>query len=128
MSDAQDPLAWCKYAESDFRTARLSLRRKEPDIPAACFHAQQCAEKYLKALLIVKKKPFPKTHDLVHLSDLCEQAGILLGMDKKRLNDLSDHAVRARYPGTEPTLEETREAIETAKVVRKFARKFLGIK
>jgi hypothetical protein len=65
---------------------------------------------------------------MITLNDLCEQVGILLVLDKKLLNDLSDHAVRVRYPGTEPTIDETREALETAKTVRKFARKFLGLK
>lgn len=79
-------------------------------------------------MLVARKKSFPKTHDLIILSDLCEQAGILLGMDKRQFNDLSDHAVRVRYPGTEPTFDETRQALDTAKIVRKFARKFLNVK
>jgi HEPN domain-containing protein len=29
-----------------------------------CFHAQQCAEKYLKALLLQAGSEPPKTHDL----------------------------------------------------------------
>lgn len=128
MSDPKDPRQWVEIAEGDYRMAVSALRYKKPNIIAACFHAQQCAEKFLKAMLVAKKKPFPKTHDLIALSDLCEQAGILMGMDKKRLNDLSDHAVRVRYPGTEPSVEETREALQTAQVVRKFARTFLNVK
>lgn len=128
MSDPNNPLAWVEIAEGDYRMALSALRLKKPSIYGACFHAQQCAEKYLKALLVANKTSFPKTHDLVALDDLCEQSGIFLKMDKKRLNDLSDHAVRVRYPGTEPTLEEARDTLETAHAVRKFARKFLGIK
>lgn len=128
MSDPQDPLAWVARAEDDYAIAVSSLRKKKPNIYGACFHAQQCAEKYLKSMLVAKKQAFPKTHDLIALSDLCEQAGILLGMAKKQLNDLSDHAVRVRYPGTEPTFDETRQALDTAKTVRKFARKFLNVK
>ena len=41
---------WIEKAEGDFTTAGRELRaRKNPNYEAACFHAQQCAEKYLKA-------------------------------------------------------------------------------
>ena len=43
---------WIDKAEGDFATAGRELRaRKNPNYDAACFHAQQCAEKYLKAIL-----------------------------------------------------------------------------
>src|SRR5262245_6490438 len=43
---------WIGKAEGDFATARREVRaRKAPNYDAACFHAQQCVEKYLKALL-----------------------------------------------------------------------------
>lgn len=108
--------------------AHSGLRRKEPIFFAACFHAQQCAEKYLKALLLFKHKRFPKTHDLLELTRLCELAGILIPVEENMLDRLTEYAVLKRYPCESPTLEETREAIESAKLVRKFARKFLGVK
>ncbi len=45
------------------------------------------------------------------------------------INDpsLSYYAVRVRYPGEDPTPEEAREAIDMARVVRRFARKWLGL-
>jgi HEPN domain-containing protein len=48
MSDVNDPLSWVTRAEEDYDVARTSLRRKKPYTHTACFHAQQCAEKYLK--------------------------------------------------------------------------------
>jgi HEPN domain-containing protein len=42
---------WVAKAEGDFLTAGRELRaRKSPNYDAVCFHAQQCAEKYLNAL------------------------------------------------------------------------------
>jgi HEPN domain-containing protein len=39
---------WVEKAEGDFRTAEREARvRKAPNYDAVCFHAQQCAEKYL---------------------------------------------------------------------------------
>lgn len=127
MSEANNPLAWVERAEEDFVLARTALRRKQPLAYGACFHAQQCAEKYMKALLISKGADFPKTHDLLLLNNLCSSNGILLEIDAKHLNTLSDYAVRTRYPGEDPTAEDAKEAIELTKLVRNFARKFLGL-
>jgi HEPN domain-containing protein len=58
-------------AEGDFATATREIRvRKTPNHDAVCFHSQQCAEKYLKALLQEAEVPFGKTHHLVSLLDL----------------------------------------------------------
>ncbi len=127
MSKINNPSAWVEKAEEDFVLARSALRRKKPLITGACFHAQQCAEKYMKALLVSKKAGFPMTHDLLLLNNLCSSAGILLEIDSKLLNTLTDFAVRTRYPGEEPTLEEAKEAIEITKLIRVFARRFLSL-
>lgn len=127
MSEINDPHAWVEKAEEDFVLARSALRRKKPLITGVCFHAQQCAEKYMKALLVSSKAGFPMTHDLLLLNNLCSSAGIFLEIDPKLLNTLTDFAVRTRYPGTEPTLNNAKEAMEITKLIRAFSRKFLGI-
>lgn len=81
----------------------------------------------MKALLISTQAGFPLTHDLLLLNNLCSNAGVFLEIDPKLLNTLSDFAVRTRYPGEEPTLNDAKEALEIAKLVRVFARKFLGM-
>jgi HEPN domain-containing protein len=127
MNETNDPHAWVEKAEEDFVLAKSSLRRKKPLLSGACFHAQQCAEKYMKALLVSKNAVFPKTHDLLMLNNLCSEAGIFLVIDPKLLNTLTDYAVRTRYPGEGPMLEEAREAMEIAKLVRSFSRRFFGM-
>src|SRR3990172_1970292 len=127
MSEVSDPLAWAERAEEDFELARSALQRKKPFTASACFHAQQCAEKYMKALLISRGADFPKTHDLLMLNNLCSSAGLFLEINPKHLNTLTDYAVRTRYPGEEPTLEEAKEALGHAKIVRGLARALLGI-
>ena len=126
MTEITDPLAWAARAEEDFILARTALRRKQPLTYGACFHAQQCAEKYIKALLVSAGADFPKTHDLLMLNNLCSTNGILLEIDPKHLNTLTDYAVRTRYPGSDPTVQDAKEALELAKLVRNFAREFLG--
>ncbi len=64
-------LEWVEEAEGDYDTAQREARaRKRPNYDAACFHAQQCAEKYLKAILQEANVPFGKTPNLVGLLDL----------------------------------------------------------
>ncbi|HVB47077.1 MAG TPA: HEPN domain-containing protein [Burkholderiales bacterium] len=65
------PLAreWVAKAEADFATARRELlARRQPNYDAACFHAQQCAEKYLKALLQERGCVIPRAHHLEMLA------------------------------------------------------------
>jgi HEPN domain-containing protein len=127
MSEINNPRAWVEKAEEDFALARSALQRKKPLVTGACFHAQQCAEKYMKALLVSRKKGFPMTHDLLVLNDLCSRAGIFLEIDSKLLNSLTDYAVRTRYPGEGPTADDAKDAIATTKLIRKFSRTFLGL-
>ncbi|MDQ2830508.1 MAG: HEPN domain-containing protein [Chloroflexota bacterium] len=59
---------WITKAEGDLASALRDYRaRKAPNYDGACFHAQQCAEKYLKALLQDNGIAFGKTHDLLIL-------------------------------------------------------------
>ena len=68
-------LEWIEKAEGDFRTALREMRaRKQPNYDATCFHAQQCAEKYMKAFLQEKLVPVDKTHDLLRLLSLMPMA------------------------------------------------------
>jgi HEPN domain-containing protein len=73
MQDAERAFAvvreWLAKSENDLLTAThtLKLGRRCPT-DTVCFHAQQCAEKCLKALLVLRGIDFPKTHDLEALA------------------------------------------------------------
>ena len=121
-----DWLGWVHKAESDWEMAKRALRGKRRLPDAACYHAQQCAEKYFKALLTYSRVEFPRSHDLDSLNQLCLQAGILTAFDQDELDILTAFAVQVRYPGEEPTEEEARRAVEIARSVRAFARRWLG--
>lgn len=60
---------WIAKAENDLLNAThtLTLGSRCPT-DTVCFHAQQCAEKYLKALLSFRGSDFAKTHDLEALA------------------------------------------------------------
>jgi HEPN domain-containing protein len=126
MSD--DAREWVEYAEEDLILAKSALRRTKPLTIGSCFHSQQCAEKYFKAILVAQDVEFPKTHDLLILNTLCTDAGIITGLSIEDLGRLSGYAVRTRYPGNQPTPEEAKEAVEITITIRRFARAFLGLK
>lgn len=62
---------WISKAEGDWTSSVILFRsRKHPNYDGACFHTQQCAEKYLKARLEEAGITFGKTHDLEKLLSL----------------------------------------------------------
>ena len=90
-----------------------------------CFHCQQAAEKYLKAYLIFLEIPFGKTHEIGELITRCEKRDKEISALKEEADELTDYAVEIRYPDAMvvPTLEEAREAVETAGRVKDFVLK-----
>ena len=94
----EEAQAWLQKAQSDLRAIEILIKDSDfpPDI--VCYHAQQTAEKALKALLTACGVPFPKTHDLVLLNRLLPSA-IDVGLKPQALAELSYFAVESRYPG-----------------------------
>jgi HEPN domain-containing protein len=105
-------LEWIDKAEGDFATAQASyLQRKHPNHDAVCFHAQQCAEKYLKAHLEEAGLDIPRTHNLYALLTLVlpiEPVWCVLAAD---LNVLSTFAVAYRYPGVSASRIDAKDAL-----------------
>src|SRR2546427_8714820 len=118
---------WAVMAEGDLRAAELLLASSEGgDLWIVCFHAQQCAEKYLKALLTLCAVDFPRVHDLTELLHLVP-GGIGLGLSSEEIAALNPYAVDTRYPGdwTAVDPEEAGEAVALARKVRDEVRKRL---
>jgi HEPN domain-containing protein len=117
---------WVEKAESDWKTAILVSRAgKKGPADAACFHAQQCAEKYLKAYLAFQSVAFPKTHSIQRLISLTPaDARPNVGVREQAL--LSEYAVGSRYPGwPDASLAEARQAVALARRVRRHVRSLL---
>ena len=118
---------WVEKAEHDFTTAEYLLTLSEGcPFDTVCFHAQQCAEKYLKGFLAFRSIDFPKTHDLVVLLNLAG-GPTALGVDLLDIEPLNRYPVEARYPGDWEsfTREEAEEAVQLARKVREAVRKHL---
>jgi HEPN domain-containing protein len=119
---------WVEKAEGDFTTAGRELRaRKSPNYDAVCFHSQQCAEKYLKAVLQENDKHIPKIHNLLELMALCLKVDSSFEMLRPDLIVVERYSVRGRYPGESAEKVDAQAAYKAAKVVREFiAQKLIG--
>jgi HEPN domain-containing protein len=119
---------WVAKAEADIATARRELRaRKAPNYDAACFHAQQCAEKYLKALLQEAAIAFPRTHDLVVLLNLLPTPDPALTALLADLRLLTAFGVAFRYPGASANQVMARDAVSRCLAARAAARQSLSL-
>jgi len=117
---------WIAKAEGDFATARRELAVvDEPNPDAVCFHAQQCVEKCLKAVLIEHGREIPKTHDLSVVLSLVVIVEPSWEYLREELNSLTDRAVEVRYPGSSSEHGDAREAFEIASKVRGLVRERL---
>jgi len=79
-----------------------------------CFHAQQAAEKSLKAVLASHGLIYPKIHDLAKLIQLIDDLGCDLKIARGEVSSLTVYAVDIRYDNLEPVLEEASAAVKLA--------------
>ncbi len=118
---------WVRLAEHDLREAEHALLEpKDPAYEISCFHAQQSAEKYLKAFLAVNDIFIPNTHDLARLMQQVP-AEKRISVSLEDLAHLTPYAVNSRYPGVDvpETREDAEFALRIARNVRDSVRKLL---
>ena len=115
---------WLRRAQVDLSTARVLIASREGLEPwVASYHAQQAAEKYIKAALVFEQVLFPHTHELERLVPLLRTEWHL--PDAKTLAGMSRFAVIGRYPGgmtdmeTDPSWPDAEEAVELAADVQR---------
>lgn len=118
---------WVQKAEGDLKNAAVVLATEdEKAADTVAFHAQQCVEKYLKALLTYKEVDFPKAHDIGQLVRLVP-SGSAINLSAEEQRRLTLYATVTRYPGDyEPvTVEEARRAVAIARRARQEIRAML---
>ena len=119
---------WVAKAEGDFAMMERECQAGEnPNYDGICFHAQQCAEKYLKARLCEADVSFSKIHDLVALLEQALDAEPKWEAFRQDLAYLSDFAVTFRYPGDSADRESALDAQRRCRLFRNVARKALGL-
>ncbi len=116
------PADWLRHAESDLALARSTATPKVL-LEDLCFHAQQAAEKALKAVLLAKDISLPRTHSIRMLLDLLpEDLDVPETVEGAAV--LTEYAVTSRYPSaTEPVDDgEHLESVALAEAVLSWAR------
>ena len=110
---------WLGKADEDMKASEALLATEPPFLYPACFHAQQCAEKYLKGYLVHRGVDFPYTHNISLLLELC---GDLAAWPQalEDAEELTQYAITTRYPGEERSVTppEARRAVDLASQVR----------
>ncbi len=116
---------WLVHADEDLRLAQCGLT-----LTSGCpyrliaYHAQQCAEKCLKAYLVYRRIDFPYTHNISRLLELCVEQQVNWPETIQKAKGLTPYAITTRYPNEdeEVTREEAEQAILIATQVQQTVR------
>lgn len=110
---------WLGKAEGDLRAAEHLLTLPQQDYFTAAFHAQQAAEKFLKAFLVRHQIALPKTHRIQDLLELAAKAERRLKTELGSAAMLTPFGIEFRYPGEEiADARAARDALRQANRVR----------
>ncbi|MBF0633654.1 MAG: HEPN domain-containing protein [Nitrospinae bacterium] len=107
-----------ELAERDYKAFMILVDDPEAHVSSALFHAQQYAEKTMKAVLVERGVVFRRTHNLVELEDLLEAADVNPFSDKDSLQKLNPYAIDVRYVigGKEMTKEEAKAVVAAIRI------------
>jgi HEPN domain-containing protein len=109
---------WMQKGDSDRLNAERTSQSTGP-YDTACFHAQQAAEKYLKAVLAFGGSAILRSHDLEDIYDECLAVAPMLALDRMELSVLTPYAVQLRYDMEFwPVQAVAEKAVATAEHVR----------
>lgn len=86
-----------RLARRDAAACAALLHAADVDLAIACFHAQQSAEKALKAVLCLHGIEYRRTHDLEELAARVADAGAPAPVAEDDLRRLTPYAVEFRY-------------------------------
>ena len=111
---------WLLKAESDLTNAELCLDAGKA-LDTVCFHAQQAAEKFIKAYLIAHRIDFPFIHNLEKLIELGAKHDPDLLSIKSLGQNLTPYAVELRYDDEFwPAAATASQALDAARTIEKF--------
>lgn len=118
---------WLARAERDLQAAQNEVHAPVPLPEMSAYHAQQAAEKAMKAFLTAHSVPFAYTHDLVHLQDQREAIEPAFAPYLPAAQTLNPYATLFRYPGgpLAPPMTEAHQALQLADGIVRFVRRGL---
>lgn len=97
MPSREDAIILYHKADEDVRLAALLTDRPEFSDEVFGFHLQQAVEKLLKSLLAARETPFPFSHNLYDVVDLCREKNVPLPDFTDDLCMLTPFATGLRY-------------------------------
>lgn len=114
-------------ARRDCLTYRILRRDAEAPFETTMFHAQQVAEKAIKAVLVQHGIVFRRTHDLIELFDIAGTHDIEVPVTRDLLLRLGPYAVEFRYLGIRAPEVGFVEADAAVAALMKWASTRLGL-
>jgi HEPN domain-containing protein len=120
------PREWLARAHSDLIIARIPLP-SGGRLEDLCYHAQQAAEKAIKAVYVHHGWEFPYVHDLEELLRGLRANGLSTPDALHPAAKLTPYAKQTRYPGpAEPVAEQERDlAVKLAEAVVSWAERVI---
>ncbi len=119
---------WIAKAQGDFAVMQREIAvDQNPNYDAVCFHAQQCCEKYTKALLFENGVSFGKIHDLVALLESAIKFLPEIEEFREDMAYLTDFSVNFRYPGEFSRCYNRKGRLQQMFQICKFYKKVLII-
>jgi HEPN domain-containing protein len=111
---------WLDRAHKDLAAGEVLLKEAFEDYENVGFHAQQSAEKFIKAFLVSRQIEFPKTHDIALLRRLVARVDPELAEKLATADALTPYGVEFRYPGDLPSVSrnEGEKALRLAEQTR----------
>jgi HEPN domain-containing protein len=112
-----------KKAGNDLIAAEATVATGQA-LDMVCFHAQQAAEKCIKALLALRDVEYPWRHDLAELLALAQPHWPELATMEEPVVALAPFAVAVRYEDAiDPTMAEARSALAAARRLHAFVQR-----
>ncbi len=121
MKNPKIVVEWLKKAEDDFEIAARAIQGKRRINWVACYHAQQSAEKHLKAFLIANDQEPERTHNLVRILNECKRFEPGFTFLEGYAEFLTPFAAEIRYPtGMELRLRHAKKSLKAANEIKMF--------
>lgn len=118
----QEHKRWLIIAQEDLYSAK---HLHSASLSTALFHIQQCAEKSLKAFIVLKQGMAIKTHDLVRLVDICMEFNNQFEILRTIATVLTPYETAGRYPDmrfSRPSEEKTKNLINQSEYIFNFVK------
>jgi HEPN domain-containing protein len=112
--------AWLQKAAHDVTAIERVMVGTRVPWDIVCFHAQQAAEKVLKAFLVFHGQTPPKSHDCGYLLIDCAKIAPSLASLQADCRYVTRYGVAPRYPdiGPDPTKKQAIDAIAAMNRIR----------